>query len=137
MSFFTRQGVGRVYVLKLVLPDQTVLHKIGMTNSNRVTDRMMEILRSWFVKYRYVPYCELRKDMECGFPKELEHLLHRIFHRKRWEAPYSTDGSTEMFAGLNEGRLLHFMSQFNDDNFKAGLHLTDKDCKALGEFLAP
>jgi len=43
MSFFKRKDIGRVYVVKMVLPGGAIIHKIGMCHSNRATDRMMEI----------------------------------------------------------------------------------------------
>ena len=135
MAFFKRQEIGRVYVLRFELPDGCVIHKIGMTSSDRATDRMMEILRSWFNHYRYVPYCEIRLDMECNQPGKLEKFLHGIFKSKACPPDSKVDGYTEMFYGINEFRLLHYMRSFNTANFDTPLVLSKSDNKILCELL--
>ncbi len=109
MTFFKRQDYGRLYVIKLVFPGDTVVYKVGMTASDRSTDRMMEILRSWFVAYRFVPYTELKLDREVINPREIERLAHRILADYSWIPDMKVDGGTEMFTGLDEIRLLHFL----------------------------
>lgn len=109
MSFFQRQEIGRLYVIKMVLPDDTVVHKIGMTNSNRSTDRMLEILRSWFMHFRFVPYTELRLDLQCQDPGKLEKHIHKILESKRFTPNYKVEGGTEMFVELNEVRVIHYL----------------------------
>lgn len=112
MSFFQRQDIGRLYVLRMDLPDGTVVHKIGMTKSNRTVDRMLEILRSWFVNYRFVPYTELRLDMECNDPAKLEKHIHEILESYRYLPDHKVDGGTEMFCELNELRVLHYLRAY-------------------------
>ena len=131
MAFFNRQDIGRIYVMRMELPDSTVVHKIGMCNSDRATDRMMEILRSWFIQYRFVPYTELKLDMETGYPKELEQLIHRILAPLQFIPNKKVSGGTEMFTDINEFRLLHYIRAFNESNFKEGMQLTDNDCNHL------
>jgi len=109
MTFFKRQDYGRLYVIKMVLPDNLVIYKIGMTNSNRATDRLMEILRSWFTAYRFVPYTELKLDREVTTPRQIESLAHKILKDFRWTPDKKVDGGTEMFTGLGELQLLHFL----------------------------
>ena len=70
MAFFKRRDIGRVYVIKMVLPDQSVIHKIGMTNSDRATDRMMEILRIFLEKYPLTTTLKIEK----GFKKIAEKI---------------------------------------------------------------
>lgn len=135
MTFFKRQEIGRVYVLRIDLPDGSTIHKIGMTNSDRATDRMMEILRSWFNHYRYVPYCEIRLDMECSHPSKLEKFLHNVFESKACPADSKVDGYTELFHGINEFRLLHYMKSFNMKLFDDTLVLGKSDYKVICELL--
>jgi hypothetical protein len=137
MAFFQRQDVGRVYVLRMILPGDVVVHKIGMTKTNRSLDRMLELLRSWFTMYRFVPYTELKLDMECGYPLELESHIHRILNHKRFEPTYKVEGRTEMFIDLDEFRVLSYLKAFNDDLIRAGLDLTDDDYKHLGQLISP
>lgn len=109
MTFFKRQDYGRLYVIKLIPPGDEAIFKVGMTTSDRATDRMMEILRSWFVTYRFVPYAELKLDREVENPREIEKLAHRLLADFRWKPDKKVDGGTEMFVGLDELRLLHFL----------------------------
>lgn len=117
MPFFVRQTIGRIYVIKIVLPESFTVYKIGMCNSDRSTDRMMEILRSWFVNYRFVPYTELKLDMKCDNAGKLEKYLHKVFQIFEFEPNYPVQGHTEMFTGLNEQRLLWFIKAANESNF--------------------
>lgn len=135
MAFFKKQEIGRVYVLRIDLPDGNTIHKIGMTNSDRSTDRMMEILRSWFNHYRYVPYCELRLDMECSHPSKLEKFMHNVFKSRACPPDSSVQGYTEMFNGINEARLLNYIRSFNMRNFDAPLVLSESDYKIICELL--
>lgn len=117
MAFFKRMDKERVYVIKLVLPDDTIVHKIGMTNTPRSADRMMEILRSWFMAYRFVPYTELRLDMECRDAYKLEQYIHRILDNNRFEPDLKVDGGTEMFVGINELRVIQFLKAYGNSAF--------------------
>lgn len=107
-----------------------------MTNSDRATDRMMEILRSWFTRFRFVPYAELRLDMETSYPKELESHIHRILAHRRFHPHMKVDGGTEMFIGIDEFRVLHYLRAFNDD-MATKLDLSDEDYKNLGKLISP
>jgi hypothetical protein len=121
----------------MVLPDGCIVHKIGMTNSNRATDRMLEILRSWFSKYRFIPYTELRLDLECLAPAELEKHMHKILAKKRFIPNEDVDGKTEMFTDINEFRVIHYLKAFNSDLFKDPLNLTDRDYGNLCKLISP
>ena len=109
MSFYTKKDIGRVYVIKMIMPDDTVVHKIGMCHSSRATDRMMEILRSWFNSFRFVPYTELRLDMECNNPLAIEQYIHGILYSVGFTPNFKVQGSTEMFTDIDEARLLWFI----------------------------
>lgn len=135
--FAKRQDIGRVYVIKMVLPDGTIVHKIGMCSSNRSTDRMMEILRSWFTKYRFVPYSELKLDMETGRPLEIEQHMHKMLAHKQYVPGEKVSGGTEMFEGIDEFRVLQYLKHCNDDVFSQPLGLNDNDYKNLGRWISP
>jgi len=109
MAFYTKKDIGRVYVIKMIMPDDTVVHKIGMCHSHRATDRMMEILRSWFNSFRFVPYTELRLDMECNNPLAIEQYIHGILDPVGFIPNFKVQGSTEMFTDIDEARLLWFI----------------------------
>jgi hypothetical protein len=75
--------------------------------------------------------------MECGYPKKLEQLIHRILRSKRYTPRYKVDGATEMFVDIDEFRLLHYLRSFNDLNFEQPLVVSDKQCAALCQLLSP
>lgn len=120
----------------MVLPDDLVVHKIGMTSSDRAADRMMEILRSWFMRFRFVPYSELKLDMSTSYPKELEAHIHNMLAHKKFIPHMKVDGGTEMFFGVDEFRLLHYIRTFNDDVVPT-MKLTETDYKHLGQLISP
>lgn len=136
MAFFERKDVGRIYVIRMELPDGYIVHKIGMCNSNRSVDRMLEILRSWFMRFRFIPYCELKLDMECNCPKELEAHIHKILGHQQFHPHMKVDGGCEMFIGIDEFRVLHYLRTFNED-LAGRLNLTDKDYENLGQLISP
>ena len=124
--------------MRMTLPDDSVVHKIGMTKSNRSLDRMMELLRSWFTKYRFVPHTELKLDMSTGYPLELEAHIHRILDHKTFIPSEKVEGHTEMFADLDEFRVLMYLRAFNDDLVRSGgLDLTEEQYRALGDLISP
>jgi hypothetical protein len=134
--FFERRDVGRIYVVRMELPDGVIVHKIGMCNSNRSVDRMMEILRSWFTRFRFVPYTELKLDMNTNYPKQLESHIHKILNHKRFTPHMEVEGRTEMFNGIDELRVLHYIRTFNEDLVPT-LKLSDEDYKNLGQLISP
>lgn len=107
------QTSGRVYVLEMTLYDGTIIHKIGMTHARRSTDRMMEILRSWFMVYRYVPHTSCRMDHETGVPLLLEGHLHKLLKEFKWVPNQKVDGAQEMFIGLDIEEVIHYVKWFD------------------------
>ena len=137
MAFFSRKDIGRVYIIRMDLPDDTVVHKIGMTHTSRSTDRMMEILRSWFTRYRFVPHSRLVLDMECMDPQKLEQYIHKILKVKAFIPNEKVSGGTEMFTGIDEGRVIWFLKAYNSGKFTSPPKLTDEEggviCKLLSK----
>lgn len=108
-----RTGEGRLYVIKLVLENNDVVHKIGMTHYSRSTDRMMEILRSWFVQYRYVPLAKLRLDYATGVPFLFEQHMHKVLKEFKWVPSKKVDGAQEMFHCLDEKVVIDYIKNFD------------------------
>ncbi|NOQ48134.1 MAG: hypothetical protein GQ576_03190 [Methanococcoides sp.] len=121
----------------MTLPDGTIVHKIGMCNTDRSTDRMMELLRSWFMKFRFVPYTELKLDMETGRPFEIENHIHKILEHKKFAPSEKVSGGTEMFVGINEFRVLQYLRHCDDNSFDNPLGLSKTDYKHLGQLISP
>ena len=109
MAFLSRVDKPRIYVLRIDTLDNEIIYKVGMCNTDRVTDRMMEILRSWFCSYRYVPTTKLLLNINCVGVKNVEAYLHSVLQSNRYAPKYKTDGCTEMFVNLDETRLLWFV----------------------------
>ena len=135
MAFFTRQDIGRIYVVKLVLPDNTVVHKVGMCNSDRSADRMMEILRSWFMQFRFVPYTELKLDIQCHNAIQVEKYIHKILKPLAFIPNFKVQGSTEMFADVDEYRLLWFIRSLINSNYAAPPGITGEQSESICKLL--
>lgn len=133
MAFFTRKDYGRLYVIKLTFPDGLVVFKVGMTNTDRSIDRMMEILRSWFTKYRFIPHTELKLDREALNPLRLEKLAHKVLKDYQWVPDMKVDGGTEMFTGLDELRLLHFLRHLEVEQDTDNIHILGKLLEGIDE----
>lgn len=137
MTFFKRQDTGRVYVIKMVLPDNCVVHKIGVTSGKTANSRMMKILESWFSYFRFVPYSELRMDMECLNPYKVEKYIHSILEKKRFTPNFKVSGHTEMFVDLNEQRVIHFLKAYNNSPSAHPPELTKDECKIICQLISP
>lgn len=136
MAFFERQDIGRIYVIKMILPDDTIVHKIGIVRSNRSTDRMMEILRSWFTKYRFVPYTELRLDMQVQEPQKLETYIHKILKSQAFVPNEKVSGGTEMFTDLDEVRLIAFLKAYANSPYVRPPAITEEGCEVICRLLS-
>jgi len=126
---------GRLYVIKMILKDGTEVHKVGMTNSDRSTDRMMEILRSFFMKYRYVPYTELRRDKKVRIPYIVETYMHNLLEEYSYTFDKKFDGSSEYFS-IDEEAFLEYLDEFEYAEMLHGVTKMPKDryekiCKAI------
>ena len=90
------QSSGKLYVMRFILPEKTV-YKIGMTNHSRPTDRLMEIVRSYYEKYRETPIAKILRYRSCDNVFAVEAALHRYFGDYRSEFDKQFDGCTECF----------------------------------------
>lgn len=102
-------SVGRLYVIQLILDTGEIIHKIGMCHSARSTDRLFEILRSWFNVHRYSPRADIRLDMKTEIPLLLEKYVHFVFEDYKYTPDKKSSGFTEMFIGLDEDKLIHYL----------------------------
>lgn len=108
-----KSGLGRVYILEVKLSNNQTIYKIGMCNSPRSTDRMMEILRSWFQAYRYVPHTRCRLDYETGVPVLLEKHLHQVLSEWKWVPDKKVDGGQEMFKDIDVEEVISYVKDFD------------------------
>lgn len=98
---------------------------------------MLEILRSWFTKYRFVPYTELKLDLSCDMPDELEKHIHKVLKSKRFVPNEKVDGGTEMFTDIDEFRVINYLRQFNTDNFLNPTTLSESDYQKICQLISP
>ena len=106
---------GRVYIFELVLEDGTEIHKVGMVGSDsmsRVTDRLMEVLRSFFMQYRYVPHSKIVKAKKFLVPYYVETHIHHLLEDLKYTPDKKFDGSNELFIGLDTDELVNYMEEF-------------------------
>jgi len=85
-----------LYVMKFILDDGRTVHKIGITCVNPV-DRMLQVLRSFFMAYRYMPRASIKRfrKVDNHFGKETE--LHHEFAGYKCVFDKVFDGHTECF----------------------------------------
>ena len=100
---------GRLYILEIITEDLQIIHKIGMCYTDRTTDRMMEILRSWFVAYRYSPYTIWKLNFETKDPYLLEKDVHATLAEYKWKPDKKIDGCEEMFTGLDIEEVIDYI----------------------------
>lgn len=128
MPFFTvnkkidvvDDGYGRVYVFRMELIDGTVLHKVGMCSSARSTDRLFEVLRSFFNVYRYVPVATIRKDRKCLVPELVEKHMHSALAEYSHNFDKKFDGCSEFFSDIDEEVLLDYIGGYDELDLMKG-----------------
>jgi len=103
---------GRVYIFRITLSCGKTIWKLGMTHSDRATDRMFEVLRSFFQVHRYSPKCELKRDKKVLVPRLVEKHMHSLLDEWKYTPNRPSDGSTEFFHNLDEEVLLEYLDNF-------------------------
>lgn len=123
MAFFKRNGgavrdqdqnkVQRVYVIKLILDDGTIIHKVGKASGRSSKERLLQILGSFFDKYRYIPRSSIRLDMSTPVAFLVEKHMHTLLAEYQYTRLDSkVSGYTEMFTDIDEDVLLDYMRNF-------------------------
>jgi len=123
----SKDGLGRVYILEIKLSNNQTIHKIGMCKAPRSTDRMMEILRSWFQAYRYVPNTRCRLDYETGVPLLLEKHLHQLLSEWKWVPDKKVDGGQEMFKDIDVEEVISYVKDFDYNLLLNGVNAISTD----------
>ena len=142
--FFTRKkpeiasdGYGRLYVIKFEFDEGLVLHKVGMCNSNRTLDRLLEIMRSFFVINRYMPRATIRKDKRTKVPLLLERHMHSLLGEWSYSFDKAFAGSGEFFKDLDEEVLFDYLDNFDyRELLKTTVAMKKEDYEAIKGELA-
>lgn len=92
-------GSGILYILVMDI-DGEVVYKVGVTQRDKIEDRVCEILASFFKSYRY--FCWLRpkrfKKTEDVYEKEAK--MHKYLKEYRYIPEKRFSGNTELFTGI-------------------------------------
>ena len=102
-----------VYILKVQLATGQVLYKIGVSKEKRHMDRMMEVLKDFFIKYRYVPFTSMKRFRVFPDAYEVERIMHQQYKEYRYTFDKKFCGSTEFFTIENESELLEFYEKLH------------------------
>ena len=108
----TKSKYGRLYVLRITLDTGKIVHKVGLCYSDRSVDRMMEVLRSFFSTYRYIPMCVLKRDKKVLIPDLVEKHMHELLAEWSYQFDKKFNGSTEFFENLDEEVVLKYLDSF-------------------------
>ena len=103
---------GKLYVMRFELPDRTV-YKVGMTNTPRATDRLIEIVRSYYIKHRVTPIAKILRYRSCDNVFAVEAMLHRYLHDRQCKFEHQFDGCTECF-DISEEEVLDIYDRARD-----------------------
>ena len=97
---------GRLYLMKFYFRGvDAPVFKIGVTDRENATDRFFEVVRDFYVRYRYVPECGIKRDRKCKEAYMVEATLRRYFKEFQYVPEKKHDGSTELFL-VEEGRII-------------------------------
>jgi len=121
---------GRVYVFRLTINGEYI-YKVGMCHSDRTTDRFMEILKSYFHTYRYVPEAKILKYKEFSNPLLVEKHLHKELKEYSYKFPKKFDGSTEFFTEIDVAYLLQYIEDFTYNLLLDCTEISEDDYKAI------
>lgn len=96
---------------------------------------MFEIVRSWFNAYRFVPYAELKLDLQCHNPLKVEQYVHDVLAPVAFTPNKKVQGSTEMFTDLDTEKLKWFIKACANSRYeefpKLSLEEAEPICKLL------
>ena len=128
--------VERVYVLQIKLTDDTIIYKVGKTSNNRTVERVLEISRSFFMKYRYFPEIRVRLDMKTPAALLVEKHMHNLLGEYQYLGLDSkVSGYSEMFTDIDETTLLDYMRDFPYNELLQVDSMKTKDYEDITEYL--
>ena len=89
----------RVYIIKQHLHESNIkyIYKIGKSSGRNSVDRLMQLVRSYFMKYRYTPLYTLKRDRPAANAFEIETKLHQEFAEFKYYHDKPVDGKDEWF----------------------------------------
>lgn len=94
----TKESSGILYLIMFELDDQTV-YKIGITQKDKLDDRLCEITLSMWKAYRYIPRTYPKRFRKVDNVLAKETMLHKHFDQYRITLD-KVSGGTEFFEGI-------------------------------------
>jgi len=104
----TTATLDRLYIFSIRFESGMEVVKIGKSSGKSSLDRMLQIQRDYFNKYRCTFICRIVRDRECDDVFSKESMLHRFFKEYQYKPHTAFDGSTELFViGLDEAKMAY------------------------------
>ena len=90
--------MSRVYIFKAKMHDtNTWIYKVGKASGKNSVDRLLQVARSFLMKYRYMPLMTIKRDRSCSNAFEIETALHQHFKEFSYYHDKKIDGFSEWF----------------------------------------
>ena len=93
----TTATLDRLYIFSIRFESGMEVVKIGKSSGKSSLDRMLQIQRDYFNKYRCTFICRIVRDRECEEAFKYETALHSFFKEYRYTPKTAFSGSTELF----------------------------------------
>lgn len=87
----------RVYLLDITFASGMKCIKIGKSSGKSSLDRMLQIQRDYYNKYRVTFICNIKRDRPVDDAFKVETALHKFFQDYKYTPKIAFDGSTELF----------------------------------------
>lgn len=87
----------RVYLLDITFANGMKCIKIGKSSGKSSLDRMLQIQRDYYNKYRVTFICNIKRDRPVDDAFRVESELHKFFQDYKYAPKVPFDGSTELF----------------------------------------
>ena len=92
-----KESLRRVYLLDITFKSGMKVIKIGVSSGKSSLDRMLQIQRDYYNKYRVTFICNIKRDRAVEDAFKAETALHKFFQDYKYTPKIAFDGSTELF----------------------------------------
>lgn len=93
-------GRGILYILVMDI-DGEVVYKVGVTQRDKIEDRVCEILASFFKSYRYFCWVRPKRFKKTDDVYEKEAKMHKYLSEYQYTSEKKFSGNSEIFHGIN------------------------------------
>ena len=101
----------RLYIYRMQLDDGPLVYKVGVSCHPNMVDRLLEVLRAFYMRYRYIPMSDCLKYIKCENAYEVEAACHAKLKEFKYEFDKKFSGSTEMFVHDDEDWFVDFVQK--------------------------